>query len=306
MACTDKYKHVCFGDLEEYLRRDSYFSDFSKNEIDTIRRNLGFTTTQEDFNVIEDSHEHIYTRLQNGKLNVSCVYVINDFRTLYLIDNKVCGLDDFLPSKQYKIMLKPSSPSSFDKNVYILTNDYDTSKWVVQYDITPNKLAEGILSRGTITYLCDQYNNSAYYDFKNIRFKKTRDELNKGAESYTDDAYLYTFDMGGKECSEFCINNKLGPECTYNVFLGKAVNNTLEAECHNNLFFSLAVNNTFKFGTYNNYFKNPVVKCSGVVHDKELGEITSSDTVKQFDYVNNEQVIMYIDPQTLTYQIYQI
>ena len=36
MACTDKFKHVCFGDLEEYLRRDSYFSDFSKDEIDTI------------------------------------------------------------------------------------------------------------------------------------------------------------------------------------------------------------------------------------------------------------------------------
>ena len=93
MACTDKFRHVCFGDLEEYLRRDSYFSDFSKDEIDTIRRNLGFTTTQEDFNIIEDTYANIYDRLKKRKLNISCVYIINDFRTIYLEDNRICGTE---------------------------------------------------------------------------------------------------------------------------------------------------------------------------------------------------------------------
>lgn len=304
MACTDKFKHVCFGDLEEYLRRDSYFSDFSKDEIDTIRRNLGFTTTQEDFNIIEDTYANIYDRLQKGKLNVSCAYIINDFRTIYLEDNRVCGTDDFLPSKQYKLMLRPSSINSFDKKVFIISPE--AVNWEVEYDITPKRLNDAVTTKGTIIYLKDQYNNSAYYDFKNIRFKKTMEELNKGATAYDSDQYMYTFNIGGKEGSQFCKNNRLGQRCTANVFLGLATNNILDTECHHNLFFSTATNNIFRYGTYNNYFKSAVISCSGIVHDKELSEITSSNTIKQFDFINNEQYIIYIDSQTLTQQIQQL
>ena len=85
-----------------------------------------------------------------------------------------------------------------------------------------------------------------------------------------------------------------------------AINNVLDTQCHHNLFLNTAENNTFKYGTYNNYFTKPVINCSGVIHDKETDEILSSATVKQLDFVNNEQVVLYIDPQTLTYQIQQL
>lgn len=306
MACIDKYKHVCFGDLDEYLRRDSYFSDFSKDEIDTIRRNLGFTSTQEDFNIVEDTHANIYNRMLKGKLNISCIYIINDFRTIYTEGARICGTDDFMPSKDYKLVLKPSSTNSFDKRVYVISKDYVTSQWIVEYDIRPKQFIDKTYNKGVITYLEDENNNSAYYDFKNIRFKKTMAELNKGDNPYDSDQYLYTFDSFGEDGSKYCKNNKLGPGCTANVFMNRAINNVLDTQCHHNLFLNTAENNTFKYGTQNNYFTKPVINCSGVIHDKETDEILSSATVKQLDFVNNEQVVLYIDPQTLTYQIQQL
>ena len=32
MACNNQFRHVCLKDLENYIKRDEYFSDFSDEE----------------------------------------------------------------------------------------------------------------------------------------------------------------------------------------------------------------------------------------------------------------------------------
>ena len=36
MACNTEFRHVCLKDLENYVKRDLYFSDFSDEEIEVI------------------------------------------------------------------------------------------------------------------------------------------------------------------------------------------------------------------------------------------------------------------------------
>ena len=47
MACNNQFRHVCLKDLENYIKRDEYFSDFSDEEKAIIKKNLGITTSGE-------------------------------------------------------------------------------------------------------------------------------------------------------------------------------------------------------------------------------------------------------------------
>ena len=48
MACNDDFRHVCYKDLENYVKRDQYFADFNPEEIALIQKNLGIDTTDKD------------------------------------------------------------------------------------------------------------------------------------------------------------------------------------------------------------------------------------------------------------------
>ena len=302
MNCNNEFRHVCYKDLENYFKKDAYFSDLSDNEKALIRKNLGISedSGQEDHNteVIVGTHNYIKGLVDLSQLKIGSLYVINDFRSIYSIGDEVLGLDK-VPSTEYYIMLRPMSSNQFDSRVSLIG-----TQWQVEYSIIPKQMADGTYDRGQITYLKDQNNNSAYYDFKNIRFKRTLDELNKGANTYTQDQYLYTFDNSGTDSSQTinCKNNHLEKGAYNNVFLGLTQNNTLAADIHNNTFFKTCENNTMDYGTRNNYFLNDVRQCKGAVHDKELAEIISMQCPKEFNILDGSQVLVYLDSQTQTYQ----
>ena len=310
MACNDEFRHVCLKDLDNYIKRDQYFSDFSKEEITLIQKNLGIVlpdSSSSDYNptLIGGTHQEIYNQTLISNLKVGCVYIIKDFRSLYLdVDGEICGTDDHIPSKDYWIFLTPNSSNTFDRRVRLF-NPLDTSaSWIVEYDITPVEFSDEISSKGTITYLKDNNNNYAYYDFKNIKFKKSLSELNNGPSTYSSDTYLYTFDGNGADASETtCSNNHLEKGVYRNVFMGVTKNTTLAADCHDNIFFKSCENCTFDYGTYGNYFQDNVKRCKGSVHQKILSEITSQNCPKQFDVLDDKEVIMYLDSQTQTYQV---
>lgn len=317
MACNDDFRHVCYKDLENYVKRDQYFADFNPEEIALIQKNLGIDTTDKDDEnkyaptLIIGDYNSIYQEVVLSKLKVGYIYVIRDFRSVYLDrDGKICGLD-YMPSQEYWLFLTPNSSNTFDKRVKLYqptgTILSSCANWIVEYDITPTVLDNMTTSRGTITYLKDANNNTAYYDFKNIKFKKTLSELSKGPTTYEFDTYLYTFDNGGNDSSEtFCKNNHLEKGANRNVFLGNTQNVTLAADCHDNIFFRNCENCVFDYGTYGNFFQDNVVRCKGTVHEKQLGSITSSNYPKQFDVLNDKEVMVYLDSQTQTYQIKQL
>lgn len=314
MECNNDFRHVCYKDLKNYIERDKYFSDFTKEEIELIQKNLGIVNNQDQsYNptVIIGTYDEIYNQASISNLKIGYKYVIKDFRSIYSDeDGNICGTDNFMPSKEYTMFLTPSSTSTFDKRVQIVNRDLSIANpinWIVEYDIRKKIFSNGTTNKGTITYLKDTNNNSAYYDFKNIKFKKRLEDLNKGATTYNEDTYLYTFDNGGNDASNsICKNNHLEYGAYRNVFLGNTQNVTLSADCHDNIFFKNCENCNFDYGTYNNYFKDNVIRCSGSVHEKELDSITSNNYPKRFDILEDREVMVYLDPHTQTYQLAQL
>jgi hypothetical protein len=57
MNCDNKLRHVCLKDLDNYVKRYEYFSDFTEDEIALVQRNLDIFTA--DGIVIEGSYEAI-------------------------------------------------------------------------------------------------------------------------------------------------------------------------------------------------------------------------------------------------------
>lgn len=312
MNCDNEYRHVCFKDLENYFKKDAYFSDLSDDEKALIRKNLGISEQEGQegtgSQVIVGTHNYIKNLLDLSQLQIGSIYVINNFRSIYSMGNEVLGLDK-VPSNEYYILLRPIGSNQFDQRVSLMTKSASAkstgTQWQVEYSIYPRQLIDGSYDLGQITYLKDQNNNSAYYDFKNIRFKRTIEELNKGFNTYEQDQYLYTFDQGGSDNSETinCKNNQLQKGAYNNVFLGTTQNNTLAADVHNNTFFKSCENNTFDYGMRNNYILNDIRQCRGAVHDKELSEIISMQCPKEFNILEDSQVLVYLDSQTQTYQI---
>lgn len=314
MACIEEFRHVCFKDLDNYIQRDQYFSDFTSDEIKLIKKNLGLAASSDaGYNplIVTGDYDTIYKESVNSQLVVGYVYIITNFRSIYLDrDNVICGTDDNLPSQEYWLFLSPNGSSTFDKRVRMFQPDNPNAtcqNWIVEYDITPTIFGEESHSRGTITYLKDQNNNYAYYDFKNIKFKKTLEELSKGPSTYTEDTYFYTFDIGGTDSSEVaCKNNHLEIGSVRNIFLGNTQNIVLAADCHDNTFFKSCENCTFDYGTYGNYFQDDVKRCKGSIHEKVLSAETSQNIPKQFDIINDMEVMVYLDSTTQTYQIKQL
>lgn len=312
MSCTDgEFRHVCLKDLEHYFKKDDYFADLSEKEIKLIQKNLGIITSEDDPSdhnptMIVSDHESIYNQQQAGALKVGYIYVINNFRSLYLDKNgNICGTDNKVPSQEYFLMLTPTSSNTFDRRVSLKAKSgaSNSSKWIVEYDITPTQFADGSTDFGHITYLKDENNNSAYYDFKNIKFLKDLSELNKGPKTYTQSQYLYTFDNNGEDASiKMCRNNHLEKGAIRNVFLGNTQNVYLEADAHDNLFFKNVENCYLGYGFRNNYVLNNMQNCEGSLHDCTLSEIISMSCPKKFDILNDRQVIAYLDSETQTYQ----
>lgn len=311
MSCSNQFRHVCLKDLENYIKRDAYFSDFSEEEIVQIQKNLGIATNNgiDEYNpiLITGTYNQIIQQQQLGNLKIGYVYIITDFRSVYLdYENNVCGTEAFVPSQEYWVFLTPISTNMFDKRVSLFQPKAigNCQNWIVEYDITKNSCAQ---SKGTITYLKDTNGNYAYYDFKNIKFKKALADLNKGPISFTNDTYLYTFDNNGVDASELnCKNNHLESGAYNNVFLGTAKNIILDSDCHDNIFFKNIENSHFLYGTYNNYFKEVANNCYGSVHDKEITELTSLPTTKHFEQLGDKQIVTYFDHETLTQQIVQL
>jgi hypothetical protein len=154
---------------------------------------------------------------------------MTDFQSIYKCEDKILGYpgSDY-ESKTYKLLLRPSNTGAFNRQVTIIPDtkeedDFNCISWEVEYDFTEESLeteSEIMFTKGKIIYLKDHNNNSAPYDFYNIRFKN-------------EDEYITTF-----EKCEIFYNNHFDIGCYNNVFKGNEVsNNTFKSNCYNNILF---------------------------------------------------------------------
>ena len=306
MACNNQFRHVCLKDLENYIKRDEYFSDFSDEEKAIIKKNLGITTSGEfsEYDPIVHllTYDTVLQLKESEELKVGHVYVIQDFQTIYSD-----GSDGVMKGKTYWLFLHPTSRSTFDPRVGIFCpedSNNNCSKWTVEYDIARSEVAAGEYNKGTITYLKDQNNNEAFYDFKNIKFKKTLDELRGFPKTYTKDTYFYTFDNDGLDGSEHgWKNNRLGKGAIRNIFLNDTENTSIESDCHDNVFARGCINSRFGYGTFKNIFKDTVYNCIGVLNNAKVGHETNGFNYKRIDDFSDKYAITYLDKDTETFQV---
>lgn len=306
MACNNQFRHVCLKDLENYIKRDEYFSDFSDEEKAIIKKNLGITTSGEfsEYDPIVHllTYETVLQLKEYEELKVGHVYVIQDFQTIYSD-----GSNGVMKGKTYWLFLHPTSNTTFDPRVGIFCpedSNNNCSKWTVEYDIARSEVATGEYNKGTITYLKDQNNNEAFYDFKNIKFKKTLDELKDFPKTYTKDTYFYTFDNDGLDGSEHgWKNNRLGKGAIRNIFLNDTENTSIESDCHDNVFAGGCINSRFGYGTFKNIFKDTVYNCIGVLNNAKVGHEANGFNYKRIDDFSDKYAITYLDKDTETFQV---
>lgn len=302
MATT---RWACAEDLVNYFRKKDLLSGLSDEECSILRANIGITTSEGgQVTPTELLHSELVQKINNSTLVTGARYVITDFRTLYTIDGTVYGgSDSEFPSNNWNLIVTAIDVNKIDKRVVIKEHpDY-----VVEYDVLPELLADGVLTYGKITYLKDTNNNSAHYDFKNVRFKRTYIEAGKEVTRY-----LYTFsEIINGEVTDDSNNgtvhdNSLGEQCYNNVFIGDTYYNKFAPHCYGNFFYSGCNDVTFKWESINNFFYERVVDATGTIANKTLvqgNNVLSSTITKYIHNVNETCVVTYFDPDTYAQQL---
>lgn len=315
------YRHVCFKDLENYIKRSDYFGDYTEVEKNQIRKNLSIPTIEDlketQTGVVEGTYEEIKNIADNNQLNLSGTYIINDFQTIYLSNTgEVWGLD-VNPSQLYSVILTPISPNAFSKDVVLLSEN-KALDWIVRYDFKQDVI-NNIKTKGKITYLQDQNGNSAYFDFKNIKFRVYLDAYDVTALTQSSYFDLYTFSkyqdgtfVDRSEDSEIA-NNQFDQNCYNNVFLGITNNNHFYGGFKNNIFIKNCTNNKFEWDTAGNKFIGNITYTQGSIKNAVVETSTFDSAIsKEFKMVHSQTsadpvfVVTYLDGDTLTNQVIKL
>lgn len=317
------YRHVCFKDLKNYFKRSDYFEEFTDYEKKLIRKNLEIPSindvSEKVGGIIESTYKDLKELADSNSLNTFCTYIISDFQTIYESNVEINGVKETWgtetnhPSTKYSIVLNPISKNQFSQNVEILEQGV-AKNWIVRYDFNQETLSDGTLTKGKIIYLQDENNNSAYYDFKNIKFRvylNAQDVITLSSNGYYD-LYTFSYHSGNKfvENSKEAYNNTFEINCYENVFLGETVNNVFYGGFKNNVFTSDCKFNKFEWNTFGNKFTSNITYTQGSIQNA-LVETSSYDSAisKELKMLNNQSgtspifVVTTLDADTLTTQI---
>ena len=183
-----------------------------------------------------------------------------------------------LENKDYFLRFLFLKPSSSTNNVHLITeivdctksyfSGVDIQKWEIKYDINNDsskyEWTNTTDGKGVIYYMKDEWGNECYYDFKNIKFKRTKEFLsqysqlsNNSEVNFSEtEKYFFTFDYNGTDDSlnkgtYKCELNQIG-KCmsgktmllNNTIFLGNGNSNNKLGENNKN--------NIFGFDSYNN------------------------------------------------------
>ena len=221
------------------------------NIVELVNVLKGYITREEfykKYSVQEVTHQKLYSLKEAGKLVPSVTYLITDYWPIYKDPTTGAIKGTTEVPVQYYIAVRAITTTELDPNVILIpTNETANQKsinWEVRYDITPKWVSEEYQSKGTITYLKDEYNNSAYFDFKNIVFDVANSEASKlglEAKSYPAIGENCT-NITIKNCKSLkrvilknpdCINVTIEENCNDIILLGSATSVTIGENCKN-------------------------------------------------------------------------
>ena len=317
-----KDRIACLSDLEKYFSKSGLLGGLTDLEQIQLRTNIGilnYTGEGGQSEVVSITYSALYDLYTRGQLVVGARYVITDFQTIYssnVLNNLgkkitwgINGSEHVSPI--YSIVVIANTNNRLDPRILVLTPE--GLNWKVEYDITQETLNDGSKTKGRITYLKDENNNSAYFDFKNILFRRTSLTLNNSSlainGNYID---LYTFSrvvnnsVSENSSNELVKYNEIKEDCWNNVFLGSVYNNRIESNCQNNTFLNGCHDSLINWNSVNCLFNENICYLTGSIYNKyiEVGNTTLSTAIsKTIHKVNDETIVSYLDPITYAYQI---
>lgn len=314
-------RYACLHDLNNYFKKKDLLGGLTELEQNQLRKNIGVSeSTGGSTKPIEMTYEAFNDAINSKSLSTGTRYIIKDFQTIYSSNVYNASGQRITwglltnPSPIQSLVVTAVYENRVDPRVTIL--DDKTKGWVIEYDPTKEILEDGISTKGKITFLQDTNDNSAYYDFKNIKFRRTSDELqNTHINLGTAYGDFYTFSIIEKGIIKDNSNtynikhNILKSNCTNNIFFGDTFNNILEAECVGNTFIRGCHDSTIRWGSVNNMFNENVCYLEGSLYNKvfPIGNTDLSMTItKTIHKVNEATIISFLDPMTYAYQIIQI
>ena len=287
MDRLDTPRTACIDDLKNYFKKSDLFAGLTELEQQEARKNLGIVDGANQSKLIEITYAELYSMILNNLLTIGAVYKITDFQTMYLINNIVQS-SDIIP-----LIVIAITPNTLFQIAYI-----ENKNWIIHYSPTKTDVHQ----KGTITWMQDENGNSAFYDFKNIKFQK-------------DSILYYTFSelQNGIIVDSSTFGNTkyniLSQECTENVFLGDTYNNILLPGCQNNFFKKGCINSKIGYYSVNNIFEEAVRYTAGTLANKnfKVNDTTLSTTItKKIHKVNDADIVSFLDPITYAYQIVKI
>ena len=307
---------ACLSDLSSYFRKQDLLGGLTTLEQAQLRRNIGiieYTGEGGQDSPIELTYAQFWTLYSTSQLVTGASYAITDFQTIYssnilnTFGQKVTWGLDINPSQVWKLYIRAISKNQIDKRVTI-----SGKSWEVEYNPIRQTLPDGKTTKGTITFLWDDNGNSAFYDFKNIRYRWTKERLLEAGISTSKDLDLYTFsniENGEVQDSSEFSNTKfniIGESCYNNIFIGDTYYNIIEPECSNNIFAKGAHDCFIKWNTVSNRFNEPVTYLTGSIYHKnfETGNTVLSTAIsKTIHKVNDATIVSFLDPITYAYQV---
>lgn len=311
-------RYACVSDLNNYFKKSDLLSGLTELEKNQLRTNIGilnYTGEGGQSTPVSLNYTNLYDLVVRQTLVVGARYIITDFKSIYSsnvnnnLNQKISWGGNVNPSQTYSLVVIANTNSTLDKRATILNHP----NWVVEYDVMRETLQDGVTTKGKITYLKDDNNNSAYYDFKNIKFRRTRQQLS-GTNLQITQEYLdfFTFSdlINGQviDTSELDTTkyNKFNEDCWNNVFIGDTYNNTIESGCQNNTFLRGCHDTTIKWNSVNNMFNENVCYTTGSIYNKTIGignTAFSTAITKTIQKVNDVTLVSFLDPITYAYQI---
>lgn len=315
-----KDRYVCASELNGYFRKLDLLGGLTELEKLKLRQNIGilnYTGEGGQSQAVEITYSALYDLYISNSLIVGARYIITDFQTIYSSNvlngtgKKITWGLNINPSSIYRLAVIANTNNRLDKRALIL--DEVGKDWIVEYDINKETLEDGVSTKGKITYLKDENGNSAYYDFKNVRFRRTQSDL-ANSNLYIQSSYvdLYTFsdivndvvvDNSDYDTTRF---NRLEQSCWNNVFIGDTYNNIFESNCVGNTFLRGCHDSVIRWNSVNNFFNENVCYTTGSVYNKRMnvGDTTFSMSItKTIQKVNDVTLVSFLDPITYAYQI---
>ena len=309
-------RYACESDLVNYFKKKDLLGGLTTNEQAQLRANIGiidYTGEGAQPGPISLTYAQFYDRYRGGELITGAIYEITDFRTIYSSDiyngagQRISWGLNTNPSQMYTLSIKAISNNQIDNRISIKGKN-----WEVEYSPIRKTLEDGVQTRGTITYLRDENGNSAFYDFKNIRWNWNKEDLRKAGIQTNSDLALYTFSniQNGQVLDASELNNTkfntIQDGCFNNIFIGDTYYNIIEAESSNNIFAKGCHDSFIKWNTVNNRFNEPVCYLTGSIYNKniETGNTALSTSIsKTIHKVNDLTIVSFLDPITYSYQV---